>query len=1278
MAIVATAYVRVKMLSDALGKDISNSVKSALDDAGVDKVGETIGNRLADGINDGIDKNLKPTINRLERIQANVDLDATAAREELHNLTDAQEVELDVDLDKDFASPKLAWLTRTRKILLLPIIDSKALAAAEAALTRLSGGRALKELGDMLLRLGKNMDLIAPKFGALLTGVFGLAGAATALVSNLSGVAYSIGAIAPLALTLPGIFVSAGIGIGVLVAALKDTKTELADLGKSFTRLQEIISNNFWKVAETPIRTMVKTLMPSLRRELGATATQFGVMASTIASTIASSRGMAAVNTMLHDTTLAIASGTKGAASWTYAFLELGTVGTHYLKQLVVWLNEVGAKFEGWVSKSIDSGQMFAWVDNAIVQFKALGSVFASLGSILASVGRAAQEAGGASLESFAAGLRGVADAMKSVQGQQSMAMLFSSGHAAMAAMTPGLEAFGRSLRDDIIPLLGTAMPEAGRGTGAMFETLAGVFSSPAFGPGIVDWLSGTADGLESLQGASGPLGDMLGNIASAFGEVARGILNVIASGIKELGPTIGDIAAAAAAVVPALSGGLVGILEKIGPKVREASAAFREFAEANPMLAAGLTAAAGGIAIVVRAATSMIGPIIQIAEVLGPTLEPILTKIPNLFSGILGPAAAVIGLLVGMYMASEPFRESVNKLGGVLMELLAPAFMAFQQVLAAAGPMVWAALGFLGQLASILINALIPAVQSLIPAVTVAFAVVGTIISGAFQLITGILNGFTQMLQGDFSGGLSTIGDAFSSVFGPLVKIVGDGLTGIGEAITGWLAGVGQWFTDGWNGVTQTAGGWFTGVGQSVTDGLTGIGESITGWLAGVGQWFTDGWKGLTSIVSDALAAVGAAVQTWWDGEVQFFGPAIEGLGSIFGNIITILSAPFTAAFEAIQAVVAAAFLIIVGLFTGNGQLIYDTVNAFSTTINNIFSGMFATIFGAVTGIKDTLVGAALLVWTTIQNMWTSIVTTVSTGVSQIIGFVSSLPATIGGFFVAMGQTIMTTATNAWNSAKAAFNTGVAAVVLFVTTLPGKVVSALSSLGSSLMSVATSAWNSVRTAFSTGIATVVAVAATITSQVVSTIQSMPGQVAAIGTNVVTALANAIREGITGVINAAQEMVNSAIKAAKSVLGIKSPSKVFESIGENTGQGLVNGLLGMAGAVGRAGESLVARLPDSVSIPLSIPMLAAGGVVGASTSGTLALLGEAGRSERVEPLDSSGLSERDRALIHELAGSSGDQFILQEGAITVSAADLMEFQSLVDYLDGLRVTMRKR
>jgi hypothetical protein len=63
----------------------------------------------------------------------------------------------------------------------------------------------------------------------------------------------------------------------------------------------------------------------------------------------------------------------------------------------------------------------------------------------------------------------------------------------------------------------------------------------------------------------------------------------------------------------------------------------------------------------------------------------------------------------------------------------------------------------------------------------------------------------------------------------------------------------------------------------------------------------------------------------------------------------------------------------------------------------------------------------------------------------------------------------------------------------------------------------------------------------------------------------------------------------------------------------------------------------VPRIP-MIAVPIK---LAKGGIVPATSGGMLATIGEAGRPERVEPLDPSGLSKRDRAMIEMLAGPAG-------------------------------------
>ncbi len=64
----------------------------------------------------------------------------------------------------------------------------------------------------------------------------------------------------------------------------------------------------------------------------------------------------------------------------------------------------------------------------------------------------------------------------------------------------------------------------------------------------------------------------------------------------------------------------------------------------------------------------------------------------------------------------------------------------------------------------------------------------------------------------------------------------------------------------------------------------------------------------------------------------------------------------------------------------------------------------------------------------------------------------------------------------------------------------------------------------------------------------------------ALGTQLITGLVNGITAGAGAVVSAITGVARGAINAAKSMLGIASPSKVFEEIGAFTGEGFVGGV----------------------------------------------------------------------------------------------------------------------
>lgn len=126
----------------------------------------------------------------------------------------------------------------------------------------------------------------------------------------------------------------------------------------------------------------------------------------------------------------------------------------------------------------------------------------------------------------------------------------------------------------------------------------------------------------------------------------------------------------------------------------------------------------------------------------------------------------------------------------------------------------------------------------------------------------------------------------------------------------------------------------------------------------------------------------------------------------------------------------------------------------------------------------------------------------------------------------------------------------GLNAMITWFKNLPGKIATALSNVigkvkswGSSMKSTASSMMSNVA------------------STMVSKFTALPGKFVSIGRNVINGIKSGISSAVSGLYESIKSSLSGLVDKAKSVLGIHSPSKVFEKeIGENIVKGLVKGV----------------------------------------------------------------------------------------------------------------------
>jgi hypothetical protein len=90
-----------------------------------------------------------------------------------------------------------------------------------------------------------------------------------------------------------------------------------------------------------------------------------------------------------------------------------------------------------------------------------------------------------------------------------------------------------------------------------------------------------------------------------------------------------------------------------------------------------------------------------------------------------------------------------------------------------------------------------------------------------------------------------------------------------------------------------------------------------------------------------------------------------------------------------------------------------------------------------------------------------------------------------------------------------------------------------------------------------------------------------------VGVDIVTGLWNGINSMTTWLKNLISGWAGDIVGWAKGVLGIKSPSTVFESMGVDSGTGYAKGLIGSTGLITAAGKSMLSGLNGALSVNAS-------------------------------------------------------------------------------------------
>lgn len=334
--------------------------------------------------------------------------------------------------------------------------------------------------------------------------------------------------------------------------------------------------------------------------------------------------------------------------------------------------------------------------------------------------------------------------------------------------------------------------------------------------------------------------------------------------------------------------------------------------------------------------------------------------------------------------------------------------------------------------------------------------------------------------------------------------------------------------------------------VGSVMQASFVPVGQAISGKLLPALQPFMQALQNLGSAIMPVLDAAFQAL-------MPVLGSLLAGLAQVGGTIMSTL----TPVINNLAAVFQTVLPVIQQQFQTWGTELQNVINAVFPFIQTVVTTVMNIINGIITTVLAALQGNWNGVWTGIQNIavrvWNGIQNIVTAGMNTISGVVSAVMNAISSTWSGLWNTVKNLASNAWNGITNAVRNGVNTVANTVSGIGGKIKGAFSNAGSWLVSA--------------------------------------------GNNIIQGLINGIKGAIGNAVAAVKNAASNIVNAAKSALGIHSPSRVFrDEVGKMIPAGLgvgvtMNEKLAVQPVQSMVSSLLPSSFTGSVSSPMASPVV---------------------------------------------------------------------------------------
>lgn len=348
------------------------------------------------------------------------------------------------------------------------------------------------------------------------------------------------------------------------------------------------------------------------------------------------------------------------------------------------------------------------------------------------------------------------------------------------------------------------------------------------------------------------------------------------------------------------------------------------------------------------------------------------------------------------------------------------------------------------------------------------------------------------------------------------IIPRVGQIMTTLGQTVADYAPGVGLYLRNALISVLPEA------VQGPMRDAFAGV-DKVVGKLESV---FNDNLKPAADAADSVFSAISSGVKTFGDAVNDLVLPAIDQLSPAFNDF-----------FGAIQT--AQPLLEFIANIIGVGL-----AAAISTAIK-LFAAITEVVAFVITGFAQLYEDISGFV-TGVVNFFT---VDLPNAINTLVQWFAQLPGNIAAFLSTVITNVVAWVANMASNAVSAGSRFVSGIAGFLSALPGNIASWLSGVISTVVG-----WVSQFASNATSAASQFA------SNLINGLASIPGQVTSIGSNIIQGMVNGVTSAAGRLIDSVKGAVDDAINAAKNLLGIHSPSRVFRKIGQYTMQGAALGV----------------------------------------------------------------------------------------------------------------------